>query len=341
MDNIRIAGNILPVQRQNPPSTPIVAFEDPIEAATAKSAVSAKSLTLDLLSTCGKGAAPVRALIEAAALFDIADNALRVALARLRADGLVVSDERGRYRLGPSAIGVNRQIVGWRTIDRRVRPWSGDWIGVHSGSSAAGGQRSRKRTRADLKRRQPLRLLGFRTLAPGLDVRPDNLAGGVAFVAQRLAQLGLETSGAVEPQTTVFGMTSVAPETDATARKLWDTDRLRSDHVELTERLERSAARLPTLPRAIAMRESFELGGEGIRQLVVDPLLPESIAPADERRALLDAMLRYDRLGRECWANWLGGEAAPVELPAGVRAAGIRATGVGGLDPMSRDDMAR
>ncbi len=303
--------------------------------------MTAKSLTLDLLSTCGKVAAPVRALIDAAALFGIADNALRVALARLHAEGLVVRDERGRYRLGPTALGVNQQIVGWRSIDQRVRPWSGDWIGVHSGPAGTPGKRSRDRLRADLQRARPLRLLGFRTLSPGLDIRPDNLEGGSAFVAERLANLGLDLSVAAEPLTTLFGMTSLDSEIDSVARKLWDTEQLRRDSLALIARLEASAKRLPTLPREVAMRESFELGGEGIRQLVVDPLLPESIAPTSVRRALSDAMHRYDRLGRRCWANWLGSDTETQQLPAGVRAAGVRATGTGGLDPTDRADAPR
>jgi hypothetical protein len=143
----------------------------------------------------------------------------------------------------------------------------------------------------------------------------------------------LNVDGDGQPQSIVFGMTSLDSHDAASASRLWDTGRLLSDCRELTARLERSAARLATLPAAEAMRESFELGGEGIRQLAVDPLLPDQIAPASDRRALLDAMCHYDLLGRRCWADWLGGNREPERIPAGVRAAGIRATGVGGLDP--------
>ena len=192
-----------------------------------------------------------------------------------------------------------------------------------------------------MKRSRALRLLGFRTLSPGLEIRPDNLVDGVAIARERLAGLGLGWEVAAEPRAIVFGMTSLDGDATSIARKLWDTERLLSDYLELTARLERSAARLATLPCAVAMRESFELGGEAIRQLVVDPLLPDAIAPANERRALLEAMRRYDLLGRRCWANWLGGESEPEQLPAGVRAAGIRATGVGGLDPTDRAAYSR
>jgi len=64
---------------------------------------SAKSVILDLLSTLRRGSMPVRALIEAGALFGFSGNHVRVTLARLRRSGLVERDERGRYRLGASA----------------------------------------------------------------------------------------------------------------------------------------------------------------------------------------------------------------------------------------------
>ena len=59
--------------------------------------------------------------------------------------------------------------------------------------------------------------------------------------------------------------------------------------------------------------------GRAIRQLVLDPLLPESIAPAAPRRALLEALRRYDRLGRACWAGRLGSSAkTPRSTPANL-----------------------
>ena len=75
------------------------------------------------------------------------------------------------------------------------------------------------------------------------------------------------------------------------------------------------------------MAESFRLGGEGLRQLALDPLLPEPIVPAAARRALLESMKRYDALGRRAWAGWLGGEdKVPADLPAGVNDGGAGAT---------------
>ena len=85
-------------------------------------------------------------------------------------------------------------------------------------------------------------------------------------------------------------------------------------------RLERSERTLGTLAREQAMAESFLLGGRAIRQLVLDPRLPEPLVPAAERRALIDALLRYDRAGRGCWASFLRELGArPGSTPAHVR----------------------
>lgn len=65
------------------------------------------------------------------------------------------------------------------------------------------------------------------------------------------------------------------------------------------------------------MVESFLLGGRVIRELVLDPLLPEPLAPEAERRALVSAMRRYDRAGRRAWASFMTRYGAPhVSSPA-------------------------
>ena len=68
----------------------------------------ARSLILDLLSTLRRGTMPVRALVEAGALLGIAENNIRVSLARLyathrhdRADPARNRASHYRQRLGP------------------------------------------------------------------------------------------------------------------------------------------------------------------------------------------------------------------------------------------------
>lgn len=242
---------------------------------------------------------PVRALVAAGALFDLDENSVRVALARLFAARLVERDERGRYRLGDGAVGVRSHVAGWRSVEERVRSWSGDWIGV----SMIGLGRS---DRARLRRRDhALRFLGFRPLETGLAIRPDNLTGGISWMRERLRALGLE------PAAMVFRIAALDLETEARARGLWDAKRLRADYREIRKRLEASEARLGRLAPAAAMKESFILGGRAIRQIVLDPLLPEPLVPAAERAALVLAMRRYDRIGRDVWSSFLEGFGVP------------------------------
>lgn len=267
----------------------------------------ARSIVLDLLSTMKSGALPVRALVAAAGLFGISENSLRVALARLRARGMVTSDEPGLYRLGASAEAVNRLATSWRSLDRTLRPWSGGWIAVAGGEGARGSDRSGR----------ALAFLGFRDLRRDLAVRPDNLVGGVSAVRDRLVELGLD------PSAEVFGVRDLAPTTERRAAALWDTAAIRQGYRRTVADLERSETALAELPREQAMAESFLLGGRAIRQLVLDPRLPDALVPVAERRALIDTLLRYDRAGRGRWASFLREMGArPGDTPAHVRFTG-------------------
>lgn len=254
---------------------------------------SAKSLVLDLLSTLRRGAMPVRALVEAGALFGIEGNSVRVALARLLAGGLVERDERGLYRMGAGAGEIQGRVAAWRHLGDRMRTWNGDWIGVHGAGDAGPTAGARRRGE------RALRFLGFRALAPGLDVRPDNLAGGSAVARETLRGLGLANDALV------FALRDLGPEAEARAARLWDVPALRRAARASRAALEKSARRLPRLSGPEAMRESFLVGGHVLRQLALDPLLPPEIQPGAEREDLVAAMERYDRLGRAAWAGFL------------------------------------
>lgn len=269
-----------------------------------------RSLILDLLSTLpeGRGSMPVRALVDAGALFDLRENSVRVALARLLARGHVERDERGRYRIGRRAAAVDAEIRSWRRLDERVVGWRGDWIGVHG--AAAGGRGARDRSE------QALRFLGFRELAPGLAVRPDNLTDGIAGVRRRLDALGL-AGGAI-----VMRLSSLDELTDARARRLWDVEAQDRAYREQRAELDASERRLRGESAARAMTETFLLGGRAIRLLVLDPLLPEEIASVDERRALVARMIEYDAFGRSHWAAFMQSHGLPHRrTPADLRVA--------------------
>jgi phenylacetic acid degradation operon negative regulatory protein len=255
--------------------------------------LTAKSLVLDLLSTVPKSAMPVGALVAAGHLFDISENNVRVTLARLRAAGMIDQDDRGQYRLAQGAAPVGKQVTSWRDVERRVRPWDGGWIGVHT----VAVRRSERRAHRHSDR--ALRFLGFERFDAGLHLRPDNLAGGVEAVRQQLYELGLDAKARV------FGIHDLDATAEPLARCLWDTAVLRDGYRSSLAALKKSERRVATLPAHAALVESFLLGGRVIRQIVLDPLLPEPLVPTNERTALVEAMCRYDRTGRSCWSAFL------------------------------------
>jgi phenylacetic acid degradation operon negative regulatory protein len=271
----------------------------------------ARSFVLDLLSTLRRGTMPVAALVEAAALFDIPENSVRVALTRLLGAGRIERDERGRYRLGEEAGPVARHVTSWRRLGGRTREWNGAWVTVLEGAAGTRAERPARRRRA-----RALEFLGFRTLAPGISLRPDNLRGGVSGLGESLRALGLpEGDGIAE-------LRNLDAASDARARELWDVAGLERSYRGLTDELRRSRNRLKTLANPEAMVESFLLGGRALRQLVFDPLLPEAIAPAEARAELLETMRDYDVLGRTAWAEFLTRYDVPHrETPADTRMA--------------------
>jgi phenylacetic acid degradation operon negative regulatory protein len=259
---------------------------------------SPKSAILDLLQSTRGRSMPVRALVEAGRILGLGENGLRVALARLVARGLVERDGPGRYRLAPSAQPISRRVGGWTSADQRTVRWEGGWVGVLT--QAAGSGRTRRRGDA-----RALAFLGFARLAPGLWVRPDNLRGGVAELRAALLELGLDR------HVPVLGLSELDSATDARARSLWNAETLLAEARQAREALERSAARLERLSPAAAMVETFLVGGRAIRQIAIDPCLPEAIAPEHERRALVAAMREYDRAGRASWREFMRAHDAP------------------------------
>ncbi len=282
----------------------------------------AQSLILDLLSTLRRGTMPVRALIEAGALLGIEENNIRVSLARLHAAGRIERDQRGRYRLGPAVAAISHSLRGWRELGTRRRAWRGDWIAVHCGRLGRGPAR-RRRERA-------LDWLGLRELEPGLSLRPDNLRGGLRAARDRLEALARDGD-----EESALGRVFLLRELDETsereARNLWDAKQLTEDAVRSLAALRRSEARLPGLSVEDAMVETFLVGGSVLRELVRHPLLPDEILDPQPLEALLSAMKRYDRLGRDRWAAFLARHDVPHRaLPLDSRSHALEIAGAPG-----------
>ena len=254
------------------------------------SSVTPRSVVLNLVRASGPEAQPVSRLVALADLFGFTENALRVAVARLVADGLLESDERGSYRLGSAAAPVQAHVEDWRKGERRMRAWNGEWF-----SLLLPGKADRAHRRASLK---ALARLGFREAHPGLWLRPDNLAQSFTETFERLRSLGLEDTAEA------FRSRDVSEALSLRLRRQWPARELVQGYERSLRDLQRSVRKLPVMPRQTALVQSFLLGGEAIRVLATDPLLPEEIVPSEKRRELTELMLRYDGVGRRIWRTF-------------------------------------
>jgi phenylacetic acid degradation operon negative regulatory protein len=252
----------------------------------------AKSLILELLVAAGGVPLAVRQLVRAAALFEISQNNVRVAIVRLAGSGLIEAAGRGAYRLAPSAEDLAREVASWAKAEERVKTWSGGYWAVFTGALG-------RTDRAALRRRaRALSIAGFGELERGLHLRPDNLRGGIEAVRDRLHALGLET------EAPVFAASSFDPGFEARLQRLWDGKALSSGYQRARLELERWLEGAGKLDPDVAARESFLLGGRAIRRIVYDPLLPPPFVDVAERRAFIETMKVMDREGRRIWRRF-------------------------------------
>lgn len=261
--------------------------------------VTAKNLTLDLLLAAGSEHLPVKHLLAAAALFGIPANNVRVALARLSAEGMIESVGRGIYRLSASANQLAADVATWRTASQRVRPWQGGHVTVHCGALG-------RSDRAALRHRdRALQMLGLRELERGLFVRPDNLQGDLGQLRHRLYTLGLER------EASVFIAGQFDTERERRIQQLWSGEALDQTYASLQAQLVDWTARAEALSIEEAARESYLLGRKAIRQVVFDPLLPEPLVDGAARDRFIDAVVAFDRLGHGIWRRFH----AQVDVP--------------------------
>lgn len=255
---------------------------------------SPKDLILNILSASEGRPLQTREAVDACALFGLRASSVRVALARLCGAGVIEAIGRGAYQLGPTTAGLVRELGSWRSMEQRLKEWSGAWVMVCSGMLG-------RVDRPALSRRQrALSLLGFKELDRDIYVRPDNLVGGVEAIRERLRRLGLEQ------EAFVLLAFDLGTERDAQARALWDGQALNTSYRQTRERLEHSLVKMSELEPEEAARESFLLGEAAIRQMIYDPLLPAPLIDEAERRACLAVVRQYDLVGHNIWLQISG-----------------------------------
>lgn len=269
-------------------------------------ALTPKKLVLDLLATARDRAMPVRALTAAGELFSIEPGSVRVALARLCRRGLVSHDERGAYSLGQAASAVTSRIGSWRQAEDQTTNWNGDWLMVARNSGDA-GDRSRAR-----RSRRALALFGFVEFRAAVWIRPDNLIGGVEAARRTLLDLGLD------PESAVAVLNQLSADDRIEAEGLWESLELEHGYLATLKSLDNSLARIERLSFEESLAETYLVGADAVRTIVFDPMLPDPLVDVSTRRALLAAVVSYDRLGRKMWANFMGRygvstDASPLE----------------------------
>lgn len=249
-----------------------------------------RSAILDLLSPRGRRPISAAAIVEACALFGISSNNTRVALARLVADGRLDKVGPASYALSEDSEYFNRRVLGWSQIDKLEKGWNAKWMMVHLQNPPS--------TRTREYARRAYRFARVAEVNPTLAARPDNLHLNHYDLRDTLITFGLEGPFFI----------SCAEVDDYTAShwvmNLWPADRLRAAHNRMAARLESSFVRLGKLPFEKALVESFIVGGEAIRSLVMDPLLPEIFMSGRERNFVLQLMRAYDKIGRMLWRQF-------------------------------------
>ena len=260
---------------------------------------------LDLLSAA-EGPLSVRALLRAGSVLGFPENNVRVALCRLKRDGLVRTAARGEYVLAGAAERLREVVSGWRVPEARVA-WTGAFV-IAIGAAEVEAKR--------------LRLLGFREPAPGFHVRPDNLEGGVDALGRRLAALGV--GGGV-----------VLARAEPCSRDLprflaaWDCEAIAREQHEVCARVRGLVAEFDGLRVEVAARRAFLVGGSAIETIVADPRLPDEMLACAGFDELVTQMRVLDRLGRDAWAEVLHGlaelgEATPMARTTGPMLAEAR-----------------
>ena len=254
----------------------------------------AADLVLDILSTHDARQVSVAALCRAGEVCGLRDQNVRVALNRLVRQGKVANPARGLYALNPGGSGLFGEVESWLSKEQRAVAWQGGWVGVVDGAVP------RREKTLWRRHERALMLRGFRALGvSGLQLRPDNLHGGVPGLREDLRALGLAD------QATVIAVGELSREDEQRARGLWDLAALEAAYRDMLSRLERSQAGLHALPAEVAARESLLLGRAAIRSIIHDPLLPDALMGGDLRHRLIERMRDYQSEAKQLWMRVL------------------------------------
>jgi phenylacetic acid degradation operon negative regulatory protein len=254
-----------------------------------KYSISARELILTLIDSATSSVLTARYFVAAGALFDMDHRSIRVALARLVRDGSLRQVERGTYGLGSRAGTLHSLVRNWSSVESSVKPWSGNWLAVHTAHLPRSDKtRARSRERA-------LALYGYAEPYAGLWVRPDNLIITPSQLYTALQELGLDTAAIG------YTIQGLMPGHAFNTEQLWDRHALQQRYAGHLHTLTEVSARLPGLAEQEAAKETLLVGRAVTREILLDPLLPEELVDTGLRQQMVNAMKKFDRVGKIFW----------------------------------------
>ena len=134
---------------------------------------------------------------------------------------------------------------------------------------------------------------------PKINLRPDNLNLSVTELNNQLIETGLTQ------QATLFRASDFSGEQASLWPSLWDTQGLESTYQELYDQLCKSYEHFHDIEPTKSLPESLILGGNTLRTLALDPLLPQEMLDISLRQTLTTMMIRYEELCRTAWGEMI------------------------------------
>lgn len=253
----------------------------------------ARKLLLKLLGSRDSIQMNASAAVRVGALFGISENNIRVTLTRLQSAQLISLVERGYYKLGDKGIRFAKEIHQWRDDESALVPWQNNWV-VAQTNTLPKSDKKQQRTNE-----RALKLVGMRKLASDMYIRPNNFLGGAVEVRDKLHALGLSRKALV------FSASDFDSKTQSKAMGLWSHLKLEALYEEGCNEIEKSLARLPSLPLEEATKESYVIGDRALYHLVFDPLLPSPLVDVTMRERFRNLVKEYDDIGAQIWHRFL------------------------------------
>ncbi len=270
------------------------AVRHPNTMATAKTTTSTHTITpKDLVEGFLRAANPepltIKSLLTVGETLGFSANAIRVAISRLCAKEQVISDSRSCYRLTDKTLAINSFTDRWRLGESRVRPWQAHWICCHLPQGMGRTERNQAQ--------KALSWYGLKLGLSGLYIRPDNLNLSIQELNSQLIDVALT------PNASLFRAYDFQEHQTQQWQRLWDIKAIETRYKSHYEKIAKSANNFFEKPIEQSLSESLILGGDTLRVLTLDPLLPAEMIDITLRKKLSDMMEEYEAQCRKLWTE--------------------------------------